>query len=277
MSLKIKLTTRQQKAMDKRAKILSSVAFREWWAARSDISPIPSDPYRAFMIDLGLKAKVLPKPWWMFRTNRSDYPPYDYPRGIPLDKRRTPSKKQLKRWKKMPKPAQPLVRTPYEKELVKMLRVAEEKYHLPKARIRIEPRARASYIPSVFGDRPPQILLPRELVKTGEMGKLPRIQVEAIAGHEFGHHAHAAYGGIGKLGKEMTGALSPVIAGRPYVLGRGKRAETLAKERVAWEIAKAARIAAGKEWKPQASWLKKAFLGTYLGTVDLYGRRERRH
>lgn len=262
--IKLKMSKRQENAAAKRAAILASPAFRLWWEARQDIAPVPSDPYRAFMIDIGLNARVLPKEYWENRTNRSDYPPVDLPSGVPSSKRRPPSRKQMKRWKKVPKAAQPLVLTPYEQKLVKMIREEEETYHLPATKIRIEPRLRYSYAAKLFGQ--PMILIPKEHVAVAEKKRGgSQEQVEASILHEFGHHAHAAYSGVGKLGGEMRGALTPVIAGRPFKIIGTSREIRLGEERVAWDIAKKVRKTK-KPWSPHAAWLKKYALGTYLGT-----------
>lgn len=56
----------------KRKAVMSSEAFRIWWAARQDESPRPADPYRAYMIDRGLHARHAPKESWENVPNRRD-------------------------------------------------------------------------------------------------------------------------------------------------------------------------------------------------------------
>lgn len=258
MSIKVRMSKRRQAAAAKRAAILSSPAFQEWWKARQTFYPTPSDPYRAFMIDIGLYARPMRKEIWKHRTNRMDYPSVDFPVGTPRRRKRLPSRKEIKRFKRVPKAAMPVALTPFERELVGEVEKFEEKYHLPRAEIRFEPRARPSFSPALFGK--PRILMPKEFVKAGEKGGGLRQQVSAVIFHEVGHHAHAAYGGIGKIALRPIG-LEAVITSA-YVLG-GTRAERIKKERIAWAIAKKGK----KPWKPVMAWTKRYAFGTYLGTT----------
>lgn len=75
-----KLTVREQEAK-KRKETLESYAFRFWWAERQKHGPIPTDPYRAFMIDKGLKASLEDREHWTPTPNRKDLPLIDYPFG----------------------------------------------------------------------------------------------------------------------------------------------------------------------------------------------------
>lgn len=259
MNQKVRISKTEQAAA-KRAAIIASPAFQTWWSARQNISPIPSDPYRAFMIDIGLYARPMRKEIWQHRTNRMDYPRVDLPKGLPRRKRRLPSRKELKRFKRVPKAAQPMTLTAFEKQLVGEVEKFEEKYHLPRAKIRFEPRARASFLPAVFGT--PMILMPKEFVKMGEKGGGAAQQVAAVIFHEEGHHTHAAYGGIGKIAVKPIGLETEITS--PYVLG-GTIKERIKKERIAWRIAKKAK----KPWTPIMAWTKKKAFGTYLGTTPL--------
>lgn len=258
--------------MDKRNKIIASRAFRTWWSARRNISPIPSDPYRAYMIDLELKAMILPEEYWRFRTNRADVPEYDYPIGIPIDRRRTPSRKHLKkRWKLKPKPAQPLVMTPYEKALVGMVRKAEERFHLPATEIRIEPREKAAYTPQILGKA--IITMPKGYVAQAAKQQIVKEQVEATMLHEFGHHAHAAYAGFTKaMSRQIQekGALSSILKGVPFQPFAGTMETRIGAERVAWKVAKKVSVAERKRWHPISAWRKKYALGTYIRAAPQY-------
>ena len=265
MGIKLRMSKRQEAAAAKRAAVLSSRAFQMWWAARQGISPIPSDPYRAFMIDKGLYAKPFPKEYWENRTNRADFPTVDFPFGTPRRRTKIPSRKELKRkgFILTPMPAQPQIMTAYEKKVAQELYEAQEKYHLPRATVKIQKGARASYIPAMFGT--PIILLPKKLVKIGEKGGGAEEQVMAIGLHEFGHHGHAAYGGMTKARGQIVGELSEVITSQ-YVLG-GSAEQKIKKERIAWAIAKKTRKAGKEPWTPTQAWLKKFAFGTYLGTT----------
>ena len=83
-----KMTKRQRTAAARRAAIMSTVEFQEWWRARIHLHPIPSDPFRAFMIDRGLMARHLDKETWKPRTNRSDLVPVDNYHGARKQPRR---------------------------------------------------------------------------------------------------------------------------------------------------------------------------------------------
>lgn len=90
---KTKLSEEQEIKRD----TMRSSAFLVWWANRKKISPVPSDPYRAFRIDRSLKAKLHATPIWKKNTNRSDSPLIDYPLGARGKKPRVVPRKQLKR------------------------------------------------------------------------------------------------------------------------------------------------------------------------------------
>jgi len=252
MSQKVRINKRQQAAAAKRAAIIGSAAFQTWWTARQTFYPIPSDPYRAFMIDKGLFARVHHKEVWQHRTNRMDYPPVDLPLGVPSPKRRLPPRKQIKRFKKRPKAAQPLPITPFEKELIGRVEQFTEKYHLPSVEVRIEPRRQPSYMHPLFGKG--MILMPKEFVARGAKLKGVREQVESVIFHEAGHHAHVAYGYA--IQPDLASAIAT-----PY-----PKATRIEKERIAWAVAKKH---LRKEWSPIMGWGKKVWLGTYIGTTPL--------
>jgi len=60
-------------------KIMDSAAFLYWWDERRKIHPIPKDPFRAFMIDIGIPARLKDPEEWKRRVNRSDYILIDHP------------------------------------------------------------------------------------------------------------------------------------------------------------------------------------------------------
>jgi len=222
---KQKMSKRQRTALAKRQAILSSPAFKEWWRWRRHIHPLPSDPYRAFMIDLGLFAQVHRKDVWKFRTNWTDYPPVDLPRGAPRRRKRLPPRKEeRRRYRGVPKAAKPIPMTPIEKELTKYVREMEEAYHLPATKIIFEKRPKkmpeASYIPALFGK--PMILMHRVRPE----GKAQSISTIL---HEAGHHAHRAYYGHARV--RGIPELSTIITASPRERVKG--------EKIAWGIARA--------------------------------------
>lgn len=73
------MSKRAEVRIARKKKVLASGDYKEWWANRSQHDPVPSDPYRAFMIDLSLSAKVTNRPEWENKPNRSDVLDVDYP------------------------------------------------------------------------------------------------------------------------------------------------------------------------------------------------------
>ena len=270
MGKKTKKLNRQQRAAAKRQMILQSEAFQEWYEARMSYYPTPRDPYRAFMIDLSLYARVHHKQVWQHRTNRMDYPPIDLPKGVPSKKRRLPPRKHIKRFKRVPKPAKPLVETPFEKELRKELGIFTEGYHLPDVRLRFEPRQTgAFYRPSLpFSSEKTIIVIPRSVTKGKKKIKGAGEQPFSTQLHEGGHHAHASYGGFYDVKGLRSKELSPLIT-TPYKLG-GTTKQRVPKERIAWAIAKKHAKKRPAGWTPRMAWHKRFAYGTYLGITPLW-------
>lgn len=238
---KLDLSKRQRTAETRRRQVLESGAFQEWWSARQNIHPIPSDPFRAFMIDIGLVATVHSRLIWQGRTNRADYPPVDLPSHVPSHKRRMPSRKQEARFKRMPMAAQPYLETsPLEKELETLAESMAERYHVPKPRIRFERREGAltsSYWAGQFGGFEP-------FIKIGVKGR-SQPQIFGAFEHEFGHHAHA------KKGLSGTSGVSEAF----------RSATRIEMEEMAWTLADPFM----KQRRQEQKWLKQFALGTYTG------------
>lgn len=238
------LTQRQRQAETRRRAVMSSRVFQEWWAAREHIHPVPSDPYRAFMIDTGLTARIHSKEVWRGRTHRADYPPIDLPRGIPAPKRRMPSRKEERRFKRVPQFAMPYgEKTELEKDLEKLAEQMSEKYHVAKPRIHFERGEGAlgsAYFAGELGLLPP-------FIKIGVKGK-SKPQILGAFEHEFGHHTHAKTG----LPLQTMGASTEFRA-----------ASKIEKEQMAWKLADPFMQQRRKEQK----WLKQYALGTYTGKV----------
>jgi hypothetical protein len=258
------MTKRQKAAVSRKRAILSSHAFGEWWQWRQHIHPHPSDPYRAYMIDIGLYARVHRKEVWQTRVNRMDYPPVDLPLHAPAYKRRLPARKTIRRFKPVPMAAQPYGGLPradwmgiYEKEAE---RIAEH-YHVPRVDVEFERRASgAFYSPSSYGT--PRIVMPYEYAKQRALGEkhLKAQQPKSTFRHEFGHHIHSAFGGVEKA---MGAGLGDVI-GVPY-LGYGTE-HTLESEWTAHQIGKKFSVGVLKDpYTPQMKWRARWAFGTYLG------------
>lgn len=245
----VKLTKRQQIAIAKRRAVMASKAYREWWEWRQTIQPTPTEPYRAYMIDLSLEARLFPKGLWKHRTNRADYPAIDLPLGMPAPKRRVPPRKHFRRYKPVPAPAIRLERTAFQKELEQELRAFEEAYHLPPTKLIFEkyrrggaysPELRTIYMPTTSTEKKVPLASEQPLV---------------IMLHEAGHHAHFAYGGAEKA---MGTSLQGIILEKPAIYGKGR----IPTERTAWKIAK---HYLGKRYTPRMGWQKRWSFGTYLG------------
>jgi len=240
------LTQRQRQAAEKRRQVIGSRAFQEWWSARQHIHPVPSDPYRAFMIDIALIARIHRKEIWRGRTHRADYPPVDLPSYVPAPKRRLPSRKQERRFKPVPSWAMPYgEKTELEKEIETLSEEMSEKYHIPKPTIHIERGEGAlgsAYFAGQLGLLPP-------FIKIGVKGGKPaKPQILGAFEHEFGHHAHAKIG------------LEPTSLGLSEAYRTAPRIE---RERKAWQFADPFM----QQRRQEQKWLKKYALGTYLGTI----------
>lgn len=241
-----KMTKRQRTAAARRAAIMSTVEFQTWWAARRHIHPIPSDPFRAFMIDRGLVARLLDKETWKPRTNRTDL--------VPVDNYQRAGRKQPRRRYRphrfragyLPVPARPIGKlTKEEKEIKALVAKMAEHYHVPEPDIFFE-RKQGEAIGSMHhggfgGIKPFMRLGVRDLKK-----QLPK--AKAVAAHEMGHHVH-------KRGAES-------ILGSLNIRGYGE-AMTKEKEKIAWKIADPFLT----DQRAVQKWVKKMYLGTYLGTT----------
>jgi len=181
-----------------RKKVLSSYAFRYWWRARRKQRPIPQNPYRAFMIDLGLSARIEPTQIWKRRPNRTDRPMIDFPyfrRPLPPKDVPRKQKKRIKRRQRV-KPQRGI-----RKEIRQILEKMAEKYHVPMPEIRFHARTmlRSHYRAGMRTirkgttwkfERFAEIVL-------GTKGQKPLLK--ATAAHEMGHHiiSHQRYQKLG--------------------------------------------------------------------------------
>jgi L-rhamnose mutarotase len=238
------LTKRQREADARRRAVMGSHAFQEWWQARQDIHPVPSDPFRAFMIDIGLEAKIHRKEVWRGRTHRADYPTIDLPSGVPAPKRRLPSRKEERRFKPVPSWAMPYgEKTELEKGLEGLAEQMSEKYHVPKPRIHFE-RGEGALGSAYFAG---EIGILQPFIKVGVKGK-SKPQIFGAFEHEFGHHAHAKIG----LPLQAMGVSTEFRA-----------ATSIEREQKAWKFADPFM----QQRRQEQKWLKQFALGTYTGKV----------
>jgi hypothetical protein len=238
------LTKRQRQADVRRRQVMGSYAFQEWWGAREHIHPVPSDPFRAFMIDIGLTAKIHRKEVWRGRVPRADYPTIDLPSGVPAPKRRLPSRKEERRFKRVPSWAMPYgEKTELEKGLEALAEQMSERYHVPKPRIHFERGEGAlgsAYFAGEIGVLPP-------FIKVGVKGE-SKPQIFGAFEHEFGHHAHAKIG----LPLQALGVSTEY-----------RIASKIEKEQKAWQIADPFM----RQRRQEQKWLKQYAIGTYTGKV----------
>lgn len=272
MKQKGQTLSRKQVAAAKRQAILSSKIFEEWWTARRHIHPIPSDPYRAFMIDKSLKAKPLPKELWTPRTNRSDILA-DYPSHLPAFKVRPMSRKQLARLTNIPKAALPEPKHPFEKVLHEHLEKMAEHYHVPMPIIKAEQSlgsvGAGHYQPSgVFLGKPYlQVGIkgikkkkPEEYGKGGKW-EGAEAQVLASAKHEMGHHISAhGHVAVPEAHFEQLKKLqeSPEFKGKRISWNATQR-----EELQAWSLGDAFM----HEIRPVQKYRRRIMIGTYLDTT----------
>lgn len=238
------LTKRQGEAQARRRQVMGSYAFQEWWGAREHIHPVPSDPFRAFMIDIGLTAKIHRKEVWRGRVPRADYPTIDLPSGVPAPKRRLPSRKEERRFKRVPQFAMPYgEKTELEKGLEILAEQMSEKYHISKPRIHFERGEGAlgsAYFAGEIGVLPP-------FIKVGVKGE-SKPQIFGAFEHEFGHHAHAKIG----LPLQALGVSTEY-----------RIASKIEKEQLAWKLADPFM----RQRRQEQKWLKQYAIGTYTGKV----------
>lgn len=260
MAKQIQVSKRRQEAEARRRKVMSSVAFQTWWAARQNIHPVPADPYRAFMIDISLHARVHRREIWEHRTPRADYPSVDLPSWLPAPKRRLPSRKEERRFKVIPRAAEPFQVTPFEVGLKQIGEKMAEKYHVPMPRIFFERREGAiesAYFHGLAGIMEPFIKIGTkgqermkskgQEIETSGIGS----QIFGIFEHEFGHHAHARFG------------LEPSMAAAGKISLEFASATKIEREKKAWELADPFMV----QRRPIQKWVKRYGLGTYLGII----------
>jgi len=161
---------------EKKKAIMQSPEFQVWWQWRRGIYPVPSDPFRAFMIDLGIPAKLHPEEAWRKRVNRADVVPVDYPREL------KPLQQPIIRSQPL---QQPVLK--YKKRIEILQKAAEEftkHYGVPMPQLRFVPEEshmEASYKPFGIGESPSAAVVTIGLKGTKHLAL-------ATLFHELGHH-----------------------------------------------------------------------------------------
>ncbi|MHA1408485.1 MAG: hypothetical protein ACTSSG_14055 [Candidatus Heimdallarchaeaceae archaeon] len=232
--------------------ILNSEAFKTWWSARKSMGNVPKDPYRAFMIDLSLMAKLKDKKKWKPMPNRSDLLLVDFPRSpkyIPAKKPKIPSRKsKSKSKKKLPIKSIKVKPSEIRKLLLSKAEEMAQKYHVPIPRIIISKpllhsHYKSSYLRSSrYPAKEPTIVIGAKGIPLTEGGKA---QILAVFTHEFGHHVHA-YSEYYKTGKISL----------DYI----QKARRIEAERTAWKIADPFL----QDKRALQKWFKRFAMETYL-------------
>ena len=243
---KAKKDTQKQAERRKRQILINSESYETWWKARRTQRPVPSDSYRAFMIDLGLHARLQPRAIWRSHTNRSDMPQIDYPSQwghVPTPR---PRERPRKQGRKAPRWVRegyvPTVkRSPLEGELIGHMEKMAEHYHVPMPRLVLGGEG-GGVLSSYYA---PKMVTNQPMIYIGTPRGASKAQTIAILSHEFGHHVHA-YGEFLGTGRISSG----------YI-----QSKTIPKEHKAWEIAQPFMTTQ----RPVQKWVQRYAIGTYIG------------
>lgn len=231
--------TKAEKA--RKAAILHSTKYHAWLAARQAQGNFPSDPYRAFMIDLSLAAKIESRAKWIPEPNESDLTYVDYPLvsgplGGDHKKHGRPSKRELELEAEHYKSAE-MPQTPKHKKLAAMGEKLFEKHGVPAPiwDFRSNEGILGSYARVGVG------VAGKEYFKTGRAQTVhvgtkegkdkPTYAQVAATAHEAGHIIHAQMSLKGKIGDLKIEGISPYTGDRSSA-GKG----TIADEEAAWKI-----------------------------------------
>lgn len=203
----------------KREVIINSRAYKEWWRARRTQSPVPSNPYQAYMTDVHMFAQLRDREYWQERTNWSDIPTVDFPPTARIPKSRgrprRPTIKEERRRRKPrrePKPKAPSVMQRFADELT-------ERFHLPHVEVVARPergplksqwRTFFKWDPTTYSfKRFSQVII--GTLGAPKENPLQSIQVLTAMKHELGHHLDVFKTWV------KTGAINPEYALRGTV------------------------------------------------------------
>lgn len=257
---------------------MASPAFNHWLSHRIKQSPRPSDPYRAYMIDLSLHAgKPKKVEQWQKEPNRLDISGIDTPMfatgnefpifsPAPKPKGRREGRKPQKKGVTY---AIPTPKATHEREIVQLIQGAAMKYNTAPPQIEVgtakadSPRAQNFFAPAInpFTGR-----INGGLINVQGGGS--RASAIAVAAHETGHYVHAN-ASPEDLRKQGHNVRYRVKADR-----RGGSAETFAIEATASRIGKS--LPAFKRLPVQdqikGKWAMRTWLETYRR--DAYYERD---
>jgi hypothetical protein len=230
-----------------RKEVMESEEFRTWWNNRKKTQPVPSDPYRAFMIDRSLEAKLTSQGTWSKEPNRMDFEPIDFP---PIVKGR-----RLRRPEPEPK-------GPYVEETKKKLKAQElemaKGMNVSPPELRFTQGSGRSFYASGYGKNKQtgeivKIQEPYIMIGLRKDGKMAFTDEGTLA-HELGHHKKV-------VELEREGGKEAVY--RFYYNLQNSRERLNEAEREAWKNADPYMT----NKRAVQKWHKKYALGTYLGTT----------
>lgn len=235
-----------------RREVLESEEYKLWWKNRKEVQPIPGDPYRAFMIDRSLEAKLTNEGAWGSVPNRSDFEPVDFP---PTAKGR--------RLKTLEEP-----KGEYVEGTKKRLRAQEleicKKMNVPAPEIRFATGVDASYYSSGYWRNKTtgeitKMQEPHILIGLSKSGK-HYATLDGTLAHELGHHKKI-------MDLERSGGKEAVA--RFYTDMKYSKQATNESERDAWREADPYMT----NKRAVQNWHKKYAFGTYLGTTPGFKNR----
>lgn len=231
----------------KKKQITTSEAFKIWWTERRKHPPVPSDPYRAFMIDRGIQAHLTDPQDWKTRMNRSDYEPIDFPpivrgkRRIRLPK--APSNKEAERTKRKIRDRARFICKDMgvDKPEVSFCEGSQYSYY------------QSGYAINKLTGEVVRLRKPKVVIGISKSGKLYPMNYGALA-HELGHHKDVVM-------RERSG--DPNAIQKYYLNITSNKEARNESERTAWKYADPYMV----EKRAVQKWHKKYALGTYLGTT----------
>lgn len=239
-------------AEEKKRKILKSKAFRDWWEVRQEERPIPSNPYRAFMIDRSLNAIVDRRDKWEDQPNRRDMPEIDTARkGIPTY---APSyKPRRRRSRKYKSPSVPKKGT--GREVFNLAGEMATKHGLPAPEVnttnREGPLGGYAKVGLGRGRDGTMYRLHGGKIHIGTKGS--RVQALATTAHEVGHVVHAQKTANKNLPKGID----------PYVGTTSSMSDELMATKLARKHLKESGTLKKKGELPIANWYLGYALNTY--------------
>ena len=239
-------------ASQKRKAIIQSEEFKIWFHERLKTKPMPSDPYRAFMIDRSLKAELRDRDSWAHRTNVADWEPVDYPpviRGQKTVMIPPPKSKEAAATKAAIRAKAKVICTELDVPCPK-IKFTTSDYGRPRSYYQ------SGYVINRYTGAIVRAKEPFVVIGLPKSGKLKPEQYAVLA-HELGHH---------KVTTEIQRTEGDQAVIDHYTRMKISDSARNQNERDAWHYAKPFM----KDSPAVQHWIKKYALGSYLGTTPGY-------